>query len=252
MPAPSELPDSLAPLARRNAIELSHTRFGYDVDQIVAVIRANLSARPVKPKADAPAIKRKIDAINGLRAALINATDSPLYAYRVANKLMPVLGDGDPDAGIIFIGESPGKTEAAEGRPFVGASGKVLDELLDGIRLKRADVFITNLVLDHPGSREPLPEEIAFYAPYVDRLIEVIAPKVIVPLGRFAAHYLLKKHDLPEKGRAISALHGTMLPATLAYGDIHIVPMLHPAVVLYQSSQRETLKRGFETLRTFV
>jgi uracil-DNA glycosylase len=252
MPAPALLPESIAALARRNAVEIAHSRFAADVDAIVSVIRASLPARTIKPPADAAALRRKTEALNAVRAELINATDSPLYAYRVANTLMPVPGDGSADAGIMFIGESPGRTEAAEGRPFVGQSGKVLDELLHGIRLKRADVFITNLILDHPGKREPTAEEIAWYTPYVERLILTIEPKVIVALGRFAAHYLLRRFSLPEAGRAITALHGTALPARLSYGEIHLLPMLHPAVVLYEASKRPLLERGFDALRAFV
>ncbi|MBK8027096.1 MAG: TIR domain-containing protein [Chloroflexi bacterium] len=253
MPAPTDLPDDVIPLSRRNAIELSHSRFAQEVEGLIGVIRANLTARPVKPKSEKRVVDQKVARLKTLHAELINATESPLYAHRVAHKLFPVLGDGSADAGILFIGEAPGKYEAADGRVFIGPSGEVLNELLAGIGLKRESVYITNLLLDNPPEkRAPLPEEIAFYAPYVDRLIAIIEPKVIVPLGRFAAQYLLKKLDLPEKGLSISALHGKMLDAQLPYGQIHVVPMYHPAVVLYQSSQREVLKKDFDVLRLFV
>jgi uracil-DNA glycosylase len=247
------LPEDLTALLRRNAVELSHGRFAYDVDQVVSVIRSNLTSRPVKAQTDPALVKVKATRIKALQAELINATDSPLYAHRVANRLFPVLGDGSPDAGIVFIGEAPGKNEAAEGKVFVGQSGEVLNDLLAGIGLKRDDIYITNLLLDQPPSkRDPLPEEIAFYAPYLDRLIDVIQPKVIVPLGRFAMKYLLKKLDLPEKNGSISTLHGKLMQSALSYGDIHVIPMYHPAVVLYQSSQRDVLRKDFEKLRIFV
>ncbi|MBL8134234.1 MAG: TIR domain-containing protein [Anaerolineae bacterium] len=253
MPHPADLPEDVAGIARRQAVELTHARFTQDVEQIVAVIRANLSERPIKPKADAAQVRQKAAQIKALQADLLNAVASPLYAHRVANKLFPVLGDGSPDAGIVFIGEAPGKYEAAEGRVFVGPSGEVLNELLAEIGLKRDSVFITNLLLDHPPeSRDPTPEEIAFYAPYVDRLLAVIEPKVIVPLGRFAVQYLVKKLDLPEKRGRIGDLHGRVLAARMPHGEIHIVPMYHPAVALYQSSQRAVLKKDFEQLRAFV
>lgn len=252
MPNPDLLPASIAALTRRNAVEVAHKRFKDDVDLIAQAIRASESTRRIKPKADAETLQRKQSALNALRAELINATDSPLYPFRVQNKLMPVLGDGYPDAGILFIGESPGKTEAADGRAFVGASGKVLDELLDGLRIRRADVYITNLILDHPGGREPNLDEIAFYAPYLDRLIATIEPRVIAPLGRFAAHHILKTYSLPGAGQPISGLNGRLIEVALPYGGGVVVPLLHPAAALYQASSKEAIKRGFETLRKFA
>jgi len=150
----------------------------------------------------------------------------------------------------VFIGEAPGKFEAAEGRPFVGPSGEVLDEMLRGIGLRREDVYVTNLLLDHPGKRDPLPEEIAFYAPFVERVIDIIRPAVIVPLGRFAMQHLLSKLDLPEKRGKISQLHGKLIKTRLAYGEIHVVPMYHPAVVLYSASQKDILRKDFEPTRS--
>jgi uracil-DNA glycosylase family 4 len=254
MPSPSELPEGIEPLARRNAIEISHQRFKYDMQRLIGAIKDALPANSsFKPPADNETVRRKDAALKAIRAELMNATASPLYPHRVENHLFPVLGDGNPDANIMFIGESPGKYEAAEGRPFVGPSGEVLAQLLDGINLKRADVFITNLLLDTPGAkRDPLPDEIAFYAPFVDRIIDTIQPAVIVTLGRFASEYLLKKLDLPEKRQKISALHGTLIKTQMPYGEIHLVPMYHPAVVLYSASQRETLKKDFEKLKLFV
>ncbi len=188
-----------------------------------------------------------------MRDDLVGATDSPLYSFRNENRLFPVLGAGNPDANIIFIGESPGKVEAAQGVPFVGPSGEVLDEMLNSIGIDRDAVFITNVLLDHPpGSRDPLPEEIDFYTPFLDRLIDIIQPSVIVTLGRFAMVYMLKKLDLPEKRGKISQLHGKLIKAAMPYGDIHVVPMYHPAVVLYTASQRETLKKDFEKLKLFI
>ncbi|MCK6580026.1 MAG: TIR domain-containing protein [Anaerolineae bacterium] len=253
MPNPADLPEDVAGITRRQAVELTHARFTQEVEQIAAVIRANLSERLIKPKADAAQVRQKAVQIKALQAELLNAVASPLYAHRVANKLFPVLGDGSPDAAIVFIGEAPGKYEAAEGRVFVGPSGEVLNDLLAEIGLKRDSVFITNLLLDHPPeSRDPTPEEIAFYAPYVDRLLAIIEPKVIVPLGRFAVQYLVKKLDLPDKRGRIGDLHGRVLTARMAHGEIHVVPMYHPAVALYQSSQRAVLKKDFEQLRAFV
>jgi uracil-DNA glycosylase family 4 len=254
MPAPKDLPEDLQALARRNAIELSHQRFVYDTGQLINTIKqASPAKTAIKTRSNTEAVQQKAAALKAVRDDLVGATDSPLYAFRSDNRHFPVLGEGSPDARILFIGEAPGKTEAAEGIPFVGPSGEVLDEMLRSINLRRDDVFTTNVLLDHPpSSRDPLPEEIAFYAPFVDRIIDIIQPAVIVPLGRFAMEYMFKKLDLPEKHGKISQLHGKLIKARLPYGEIHIVPMYHPAVVLYSASRKDTLKKDFEKLKLFI
>lgn len=254
MPGPHDLPDDVAALSRRNAIELSHERFRYDIAKLIDAVRAALPKHPaLKPPADSAAVQAKTDAIKALQAELVSATDSPLYATRDANRYFPVMGEGHPDANILFIGESPGKYEAEEGRPFVGPSGEILDEMLQSIGLQRADVFVTNLLWDRPPEkREPLPGEIAYYAPLVDRLITIIEPRVIVPLGRYAMAYLLKKLDLPEKRSTISKLHGKLIKTQMPYGDVHLMPMFHPAVVLYSASKKDVLLKDFARLKMFL
>jgi uracil-DNA glycosylase family 4 len=254
MPSPADLPEDLAALARRNAVELSHHRFGYDMGRLVEALKNTLPAHPsFKAAADSATLRRKEEALKALRVELVGATDSPLYTFRNENRLFPVLGEGNPDANIVFIGESPGKYEAEIGRPFCGPSGEVLDELLDTVGLKREDIYLTNLVLDRPPEkRAPTPEEIAFYTPFVDRLLDIIQPAVIVPLGAFASQYILKKLDLPEQRGKISQLHGKLIKTQAQYGELHIVPMFHPAVVLYHASKKDVLRRDFEKLRLFV
>jgi uracil-DNA glycosylase family 4 len=254
MPAPDTLPEEITGLARRNALELSHQRFGYDMQKLVDTLKGALPAgRRFKPPVDEETVRQKEAALKQLLTDLVGATESPLYAFRNQNRYFPVLGEGHADASIVFIGESPGKNEAELGRPFVGPSGDVLEELLAGISLAREAVYTTNLLLDHPdGKREPTPEELAFYEPFIDRLIDIIQPAVIVPLGRFAMQYVLKKLDLPEKRGKISQLHGKLLKAQMPYGPIHILPMYHPAVVLYRPDQKDILRRDFEKLKLFI
>ncbi len=262
MPSPADLPDDIAALARRNAIELSHQRFVYDAERLVkaiqdfvpAIVPAAVPApKKVTTAANSELIRQKSEALKAVRDDLVNATTSPLYKVRVNGRFFPVVGDGNPDANIMFIGESPGKTEAAEGRPFCGPSGEILEDMLRSIDLKREDVYVTNIVMDHPGEkREPFPVEIAFYTPFVDRIIDIIQPKVIVPLGRFSMNYILNKLDLPEQGGKISDLHGKLIKAKAQYGEIHVVPLYHPAVVLYSASQKDTLRRDFQKLKLFL
>jgi uracil-DNA glycosylase family 4 len=254
MPAPKALPEDLQALARRNAIELSHQRFAFDVGQFITTLKISSPAKTAfKVRSNSEVVQQKTEALKAVRADLVGATNSPLYNYRNDNRHFPVIGSGNPDASILFIGESPGKVEAAQGVPFVGPSGEVLDEMLRSINLKRDDVFMTNILLDHPpASRDPQPEELEFYTPFLDRIIDIIQPAVIVPLGRFAMGYMLKKLDLPEKKGTISQLHGKLIKTQLPYGEIHVVPMYHPAVVLYTASQKDVLKKDFEKLKLFI
>jgi uracil-DNA glycosylase family 4 len=116
-----------------------------------------------------------------------------------------VIGEGSHFADIMFVGEAPGKNEAIQGRPFVGASGKFLNELLLGVGIKREDVYITNIVKDRPPeNRDPTPEEIEMYGPFLDRQIDIIQPKVIATLGRFSMVYIMKKFGLDFEIEPIS------------------------------------------------
>jgi uracil-DNA glycosylase len=266
MPSPADLPEDIAALARRNAIELSHQRFSYDTGKLITAIKHSLPpaqtqtevpepvrAPAVKPLPDSDEVRQKAAEIKLLRDQLMKATDSPLYAHRIEKGYFPVLGDGSPDARILFIGEAPGKYEVERGKPFIGPSGDVFDEMLHSINLRREDIFITNILWDKPPEkRDPNPQEIAFYAPYMDRLIDIIQPSVIATLGRFAMSYILRKFDLPEKRGKISDLHGKLLKAQATYGEIHIVPLYHPAVVLYTASQKDTLRKDFQKLSMFT
>ncbi|OGD96406.1 uracil-DNA glycosylase, partial [Candidatus Curtissbacteria bacterium RIFCSPLOWO2_01_FULL_41_28] len=131
-----------------------------------------------------------------IRDEIWNLSKSPLYNYRKKNNYFPVIGEGNHFSKIIFIGEAPGQREAETGRPFCGAAGKILDELLVSIDLKRKDVYITNVVKDRPpNNRDPEPEEIKLYSPFLDRQILIIKPKIIATLGRFSTKYILEKFN---------------------------------------------------------
>lgn len=189
----------------------------------------------------------KLEAILG---ELEQLTESPLYAYRVENKYRPVPGEGSPYASLMLIGEAPGEWEAKSGRPFVGASGRLLDSLLKSINLNRTDVYITNVVKDRPpDNRPPTAAEIRLYTPFLQRQIEIIQPSVIATLGRFAMDFLFDFLSMPEKGQKISQMHGRRLEAQAPYGAIAVVPLYHPAVALYAKEQRETLTADFQVLR---
>jgi uracil-DNA glycosylase len=188
----------------------------------------------------------KITALKKVRDEVWDLSKSPLYAERIKNNAYPVLGEGSHDAKIFFIGEAPGKNEAATGRPFCGASGKILDELLKHIKLRREDVYITNIVKDRPtNNRDPKEEEINLYAPFLDRQLEIIKPKIVATLGRFSMEYVLSRYGHERETKTISQVHGQKFQAD----DFIIVPLYHPAVSIYNRTTLPDLKKDFEILK---
>lgn len=150
-----------------------------------------------------------------------------------------VMGDGNINAEIVFIGEAPGKNEDEQGLPFVGAAGKFLNEMLAQAGLKRSDVYITNIVKYRPpNNRDPFPEEKKAFWPYLLKQLQIIRPKVVITLGRHSMEYFL-----PEA--RISVIHGQA--KRIQFGDekLVIVPLYHPAAALYNGSMRETLIDDF-------
>ena len=154
-----------------------------------------------------------------------------------------VPGEGPADSDIMFIGEGPGFHENEQGRPFVGAAGKFLEELLSDIGLSREEVFIANVVKCRPpGNRDPQPEEVeTCTSNYLDRQIAAINPKVIVTLGRFSMNLLM-----PDS--KISQVHGS---AVKINGRL-VVPMYHPAAALHQGSLRPVIKNDFSQLPQLI
>jgi len=146
-----------------------------------------------------------------------------------------VFGDGNPDADMVFIGEAPGKNEDLQGKPFVGAAGKLLDEMLKMIGLNREDIYITNIVKYRPpNNRDPFPEEKIAFLPYLQMQLEIIQPKLVVTLGRHSLNCFLP--DLQ-----ISQVHGQ----PKRYNGQVYLPLFHPAAALYNGSMKQTLIDDF-------
>jgi len=195
----------------------------------------------------------KIEQLRQIRDEVVNLKTSPLYEYRLQNNYHSVLGEGSHDAEVMFVGEAPGLNEAKQGGPFCGAAGRVLDELLASIGLPRKDVYITNIVKDRPpGNRDPLPEEIAFYAPFLMRQIEIIQPKIIVTLGRISMGIIFEKFGLSGELTTISKMHGQAYDAHASYGPIKIVSLYHPAVGTYNPHTIETMKTDFQIIKKLL
>jgi len=196
----------------------------------------------------------KFDQMKQIRDEILNLKESSLYKERIAGKYFPVIGEGSHDANIMFIGEAPGRKEAESGKPFCGASGKVLDELLKHIGVDRSTVYITNIVKDRPtNNRDPKAEEIELYAPFLDRQIDIIKPKVIATLGRFSMEYIMRKFSLEDKLEIISNMHGKSFETKTKEGEsVVVVPLYHPAVAVYNRNQLPMLKKDFEILKKLI
>src|SRR3989338_8514218 len=184
----------------------------------------------------------KTEALRKIKDEIVGLKESSLYPYRIENKYFPVIGEGSHTASIMFIGEAPGENEAKTGRPFCGRAGKVLDILLESVGIERKDVYVTNIVKDRPPkNRDPLPEEIEIYAPFLDRQIDIIGPKVIATLGRYSMSYIMEHYGLKDQLRSISALHGKKFIITYGGKTITYIPLYHPAVALYTGSIKKVM-----------
>lgn len=174
--------------------------------------------------------------LDRVRRAIIDNNICPELAAQATNLVM---GDGNVNADIVFIGEAPGKNEDEQGLPFVGAAGKFLNEMLAQAGMDRSDVYITNIVKYRPpNNRDPLPEEKKAFWPYLLKQLQIIEPKVVITLGRHSMEYFLP-------GMYISKIHGE--PKRIQFGDhkLVIVPLYHPAAALYNGSMRQTLIDDF-------
>jgi uracil-DNA glycosylase family 4 len=174
--------------------------------------------------------------LDKVRRAIVDNNICPELAATATNLVM---GDGNIDAEIMFIGEAPGKNEDEQGLPFVGAAGKFLNEMLAQAGMARSDVYITNIVKYRPpNNRDPLPEEKAAFWPYLLKQLQIIQPKVVITLGRHSMEYFL-----PDM--KISLVHGQAKRIKFGDDKIVIVPLYHPAAALYNGSMRQTLVDDF-------
>ena len=155
-----------------------------------------------------------------------------------------VFGEGFINAKVMFIGEAPGKNEDDLGRPFVGRAGKIFDEMLGSINLNRDDVYISNILKCRPPrNRNPLSIEIKKCSEYIDKQIDIINPQIIVLLGRIAISYIFEKFELPfEK---INMIHGKIY----SKNDLKIIPIYHPAAVIYNKKLKNILINDFKIIR---
>ena len=182
-------------------------------------------------------MKNKQSLLEQIRADIVKNNVCPDLAREAKNL---VIGDGNLDADIVFIGEAPGKNEDEQGLPFVGSAGKFLNEMLESVGIKRSDVYITNIVKYRPpDNRDPLPEEKSAFWPYLVRQLDAIQPLIVVTLGRHSMEYFLPDHK-------ISAVHGQPKRIPFNESKLVIVPLYHPAAALYNGGLRATLLEDFK------
>jgi DNA polymerase len=186
------------------------------------------------------------------------AVDAPLSAYADAvagctrcalaqGRTQVVFGSGSPDADLMFVGEAPGFHEDKQGVPFVGAAGKLLSKLLDGIGLSRDEVYIANVLKCRPpGNRDPQPEEIESCEPHLWRQIELIQPKLICTLGNFATKLL------SGKPAGITQVHGREQHVTLGGNAVTLYPIFHPAAALYTPRMLQVLEEDFARIPDLI
>ena len=172
--------------------------------------------------------------LGDLRREVEACTRCELHATRTR----AVFGEGDPHSDLMFVGEAPGYHEDQQGRPFVGAAGKLLEQLLGTIGLAREQVFIANVLKSRPANnRDPRPEEIAACQPYLMRQIELIGPRVICTLGNFATKLLSGSQT------GITRVHGVPQRTVLGGRALYLYPIFHPAAALYTPAMLATLKQ---------
>jgi len=161
-----------------------------------------------------------------------------------------VVGSGSLEARVMFIGEAPGYWEDKKGEPFVGAAGKVFDELLNSVGMKRSDVYIANLLKCRPPqNRDPSEEEIKTCSSYLERQIDIIKPEVICPLGRYSMKFIMEKYGLKDQIEPISKIHGKVFVVNNLFQSVKIIPFYHPAVATYHPGMKNVLMKDFEVLR---
>jgi len=182
-------------------------------------------------------VRDKRSLLEAIRRQVFQCRKCPLYR----TKTNYVFGDGNPDAGLMLVGEAPGRDEDLQGIPFVGRAGKLLTELLEEAGLDREkDVYIANVLKCRPpGNRDPKPDEIAACSPYLDAQIRIIKPRVLGALGRYSGHFL-SGQNLP-----LSSLRGRVLQSI--YG-IKLVVTYHPAAILRNPNLIDRSRKDFELM----
>jgi DNA polymerase len=191
---------------------------------------------------------QKDELLLAIKEEVIKCRECQLYKTRT----FPVIGQGNHNAQIMFVGEAPGANEDKTGVPFCGEAGRILNSLLSSIGVKREDVYIANVLKCRPpANREPAPEEVKACAPYLLRQIAIIEPRVIATLGNHSAHFILEHFGVAESSLGISQLRGKkfIVQDPLTHKHHTIIPLYHPAVAVYNRQRLDELKNDFKAIK---
>ena len=180
-------------------------------------------------------------ALENLHQQVLKCTKCPLHQTRKH----AVPGEGNPNSGIMLIGEAPGRWEDLQGRPFVGRAGKLLDQMLGEVGLSRYRVFIANILKCRPpNNRRPTREEVAQCAPYLHKQIELMQPRILVPLGNTAGEWVFAKYGL--EWPRITPANARVFTVSTLMGTLKIIPAFHPAAVLRDPNRTSDLRKAFQ------
>lgn len=183
---------------------------------------------------------------------IVNAIKSCRKCRLAENRKNAVPGEGNLDAVVLFLGEAPGRMEDLEGRPFVGAAGRLLNRLLEGIGLRRKDVFITNVVKCRPpNNRDPREDEIEACRPFTEAILRLVSPRIIVTLGNHAGKFLIERYG-GGRWRGITAEHGRVRKVKLKDVEVIVVPTYHPAASLYNPKLLPTIENDFKIVKSVL
>lgn len=197
----------------------------------------------MKPGSSSSSCEEKRRTLEDIANIIRNCKKCRLHEHRTN----PVPGEGDPCAKLVFIGEAPGRNEDLQGRPFVGSAGKLLTKLLNDNGFSREEVFITNIVKCRPpNNRDPKEDEVLACFGYLVRQLEVIQPEIIVLLGRHSTKHVLRYFGI--RAESIMSIRGRIYRARARWGEVIIVPTLHPAAALYNPKLKSLLERDFKEI----
>ncbi len=187
----------------------------------------------------------KREKLEGIDKKVKICSKCPLHKTRK----FPVIGEGNINAKFMLVGLGPGYNENLQGRPFVGAAGKFLDELLELAGLKREDIYITNVIKCYLPDNNPTKEEIEACSSYLDRQIEIIKPDIIITLGNISTTYIFQKYGLEP--HSMGDVHGSVFRISNLL-QTKIIPMYHPASALYNPDMKEGLREDWKNLMNVV
>jgi DNA polymerase len=163
----------------------------------------------------------------------------------------PVIGEGKLNSPLVLVGEAPGRREDEQGRPFVGSAGKLLDEALKQVCLTRDEVYIVNVLKCRPpGNRRPLRQEVAACSSHLSKQLELIAPRIVAPMGNSATGHMMRLYGLQRK--SIGEVHGKEFIVDAPWGEITLFPLYHPAAILYNRTLEKELVEDLEALKSIL